>query len=308
MPRHEIRAPVTPALTHAGAGPPAAAVRRGIFDPASPGPLIMGILNVTPDSFSDGGKFSTPNAALAAARRMHQAGAHIIDVGGESTRPGAAPVSIDQELARVLPVIERIRDELEVAVSIDTSKPEVMRAAATSGACMINDVRALRAPGALETARDLKLPVCLMHMLGKPRTMQANPRYDDVVTEVRDFLVSRAATCMNAGISRDRIVIDPGFGFGKNLSHNLALLGRLETLVETGYPVLVGLSRKSMLGTMLNKSVDERMHGSIALALMAYLRGARIFRVHDVEATADALRVAERVLAATDPCTSRSWR
>lgn len=293
-------------MTRAGARPQSAAAKPAAFDPGSPQPVIMGILNVTPDSFSDGGQFNTPDAALAHARRMYEAGARIIDVGGESTRPGAAPVTIDQELDRVLPVIERMRGALDVTISIDTSKPEVMRAAVASGAAMINDVRALRAPAAVEAARELNVPVCLMHMLGEPRTMQLNPQYDDVVTEVRDFLVGRAGACTEAGIPRDHVVIDPGFGFGKTLAHNLSLLGRLDTLVQTGYPVLVGLSRKSMLGAILDRPADQRVHGSVALALMAYLRGARIFRVHDVAATADALRVAAHVVTAAGADAVRS--
>ena len=258
----------------------------------------MGVLNVTPDSFSDGGHFVEVDAAVEHARRMQAAGAHIVDIGGESTRPGAAPVTAQQELDRVMPVIERTCVEIDVAVSIDTSKPEVMRAAVAAGAAMINDVRALREPGALDAARDLDVAVCLMHMLGEPRTMQRNPQYDDVVEDVRAFLVSRAEACLARGIARERIFIDPGFGFGKTLAHNLLLLSRLERLADTGYPVLVGMSRKSMLGAMLERSVDERVHGSVALALIAYLRGARVIRAHDVEATADALEVARRVLEA----------
>lgn len=293
-------------MTHAGPRPQSVAANPAAFNPGSPQPVIMGILNVTPDSFSDGGQFNTPDAAFAHARRMSETGARIIDVGGESTRPGAAPVTIVQELDRVLPVIERMRGELGVTISIDTSKPEVMRAAVASGAAMINDVRALRTPGAVEAARELNVPVCLMHMLGEPRTMQLNPQYDDVVTEVRDFLVGRAVACTEAGIPRDYVVIDPGFGFGKTLAHNLSLLGRLDTLVQTGYPVLVGLSRKSMLGAILDRPADQRVHGSVALALMAYLRGARIFRVHDVAATADALRVAAHVVTAAGADAVRS--
>lgn len=287
-----------PAVNFIDPQSPAAAASPGVPEPAARAPLIMGILNVTPDSFSDGGKFTSPDHALAHARSMHEAGAGIIDVGGESTRPGASPVTADREIDRVLPVIERIRAEIDVTVSIDTSKPEVMRAAVGAGASMINDVRALRSTGALEAARDLNVPVCLMHMLGEPRTMQQNPSYDDVVGEVRDFLVDRAAACIEAGISREHVIIDPGFGFGKNLQHNLTLLAHLDALVSTGFPVLVGLSRKSMLGAILDRTVGERVHGSVALALMAFLGGARIFRVHDVAATADALQVAARVVAA----------
>lgn len=264
----------------------------------------MGVLNVTPDSFSDGGMFSSTGAALAQARDLHAAGAGIIDVGGESTRPGAAPVSINQELDRVLPVIEGIKNELNVAISVDTSKAEVMRAAVAAGAGMINDVRALREAGAMDAARDLGVPVCLMHMLGEPRTMQVNPIYENVVNEVQKFLVDRASLCIDQGIPRRQIVIDPGFGFGKTLAHNLDLLANLDRLAQTGYPVLVGLSRKSMLGAILDRPVDQRVHGSVALALMAYLHGARIFRVHDVAATVDALRVVNRVLEAGEQRTT----
>lgn len=257
--------------------------------------MVMGILNVTPDSFSDGGRFVTPSLALEQARRMHAEGAVIIDVGGESTRPGAAPVSVEQELERVIPVVEAIASELPTRISIDTSKPAVMRQAVSAGASMINDVRALRDEGALEMAGKLGVDVCLMHMQGEPRTMQADPRYQDVVTEVRDFLVQRADACERAGISRGQIYVDPGFGFGKTVEHNLRLLAELGVLAATNYPVMVGLSRKSMIGTLLDRPIDDRVHGSVALALMAYLNGARLIRVHDVAPTVDALRIAERV-------------
>jgi dihydropteroate synthase len=262
-------------------------------------PIVMGILNVTPDSFSDGGRFATPAAALEQARRMHLEGADIIDVGGESTRPGASPVSAGEEIDRVIPVIEAIAAELPTRISIDTSKPLVMRRAVASGACMINDVRALREEGALETAAGLGVDVCLMHMKGEPRTMQADPRYQDVVREVRHFLAARAGECERAGIPRERIYIDPGFGFGKTLEHNLILLAELGALAATGYAVMVGLSRKSMIGTLLDRPVDDRIPGSVALALMAYLNGARLIRVHDVAPTVDALRIAERVRRAS---------
>ncbi len=258
-------------------------------------PMVMGILNVTPDSFSDGGRFVTTSLALEQARRMHAEGAVVIDVGGESTRPGASPVSAEEEIERVIPVIEAIAAELPTRISIDTSKPAVMREAVASGACMINDVRALRQEGAVETAAGLGVSVCLMHMQGEPRTMQADPRYHDVVTEVRDFLVERAGECERAGIPRSRIFIDPGFGFGKNLEHNLRLLAELGALVATNYAVMVGLSRKSMIGTLLDRPLDDRVQGSVALALMAYLNGARLIRVHDVAPTVDALRIAEYV-------------
>ncbi|MDH4133375.1 MAG: dihydropteroate synthase [Gammaproteobacteria bacterium] len=254
-------------------------------------PCVMGILNVTPDSFSDGGRFLSCEAALAQARRMAEEGADIIDIGGESTRPGADDVTIEQELARVIPVIEAVAAAIPVPVSIDTSKPEVMRAAVAAGAGLINDVRALRAPGALGAAADLKVPVCLMHMQGEPRRMQANPVYDDVVNEVGDFLRERVAACTAAGIPRDRIVIDPGFGFGKTVAHNLELLRGLPELREMGLPMLAGLSRKSMIGALLNLPVEERLQASVALALIAVQNGASIVRVHDVRATRDALRM-----------------
>ena len=219
-------------------------------------------------------------------------GAAIIDVGGESTRPGADPVPASEELERVIPVIEFIAAELPVTVSIDTSKPEVMEAAVGAGATMINDVMALRAEGAVETARDLGVPVCLMHMQGLPRTMQENPRYDDVVAEVREFLLRRADACTSAGMQADRLIIDPGFGFGKTLEHNLTLLANLDALVNTGFPVLVGLSRKSMIAAMLDRPVERRAAASAALALIAVQKGAAMVRVHDVAETADALNVA----------------
>ncbi len=266
--------------------------RRGIS------PVIMGILNVTPDSFSDGGRFFDPRLALEQGRRMYAEGASVIDVGGESTRPGSSPVSAQEELDRVLPVVEALARELPARISIDTSKPEVMREAVAAGASMINDVRALRADGALETAAGLGVDVCLMHMQGEPRTMQAHPSYRDVVKEVRAFLLERAQACEGRGIPREKIYIDPGFGFGKNLDHNLRLLAELGALAATNYAVMVGLSRKSMIGKMLDRAPDERVHASVALAVMAYMNGARLIRVHDVAPTADALLVAERVLCA----------
>ncbi|MFO1504645.1 MAG: dihydropteroate synthase [Steroidobacteraceae bacterium] len=251
----------------------------------------MGILNVTPNSFSDGGRFDGRDAALAQARRMVADGAAIIDVGGESTRPGAEPVPLQQELDRVLPVIEAVRRELDVLVSIDTMKPEVMRAAAAAGAGLINDVMALQAPGALEAAAASGAAVCLMHMQGTPRTMQQDPHYEDVVKEVGEFLGARATACRNAGIAADSIVLDPGFGFGKNIDHNLQLLRGLAKLVGE-YPLLVGLSRKSMLGKITGRPVDQRLAGSIVLAALAVAAGARIVRCHDVAETVDAVRVA----------------
>lgn len=268
--------------------------------------MVMGILNVTPDSFSDGGRFIRLSDALGQAQRMHAEGAVIIDVGGESTRPGAAPVSAEEEMERVIPVIEAIAASLPTKISIDTSKAAVMRQAVASGASMINDVRALREEGALETAAALGVDVCLMHMQGEPRTMQADPRYRNVVEEVRDFLVARAGECERAGIPASRIHIDPGFGFGKTVEHNLKLLAELGALTATGYAVMVGLSRKSMIGTLLDRRVDDRIPGSVALALMAYLNGARLIRVHDVGPTVDALRVAERVRRARASCTGEA--
>jgi dihydropteroate synthase len=253
-------------------------------------PKVMGILNVTPDSFSDGGMFVDRERALEHARRMAADGADIIDIGGESTRPGAAPVPVDVELNRVVPLVEALAKE-GLRVSVDTHKPEVMRASLAAGAVMINDVRALQAPDAMATVAASGAAVCLMHMQGEPRTMQAQPRYDDVVTEVRDFLVDRARACEAAGIARDRIVIDPGFGFGKSQEHNLKLLRALGTLVATGYPVLAGLSRKSMLGGIAGRDVNERAAASVAAALAAVARGAAIIRVHDVRETVDALKV-----------------
>ncbi len=257
---------------------------------------VMGILNITPDSFSDGGVFLEPERAVAHGRAMVAAGAGIIDVGGESTRPGATAVSEDEELDRVIPVVEALSAALEVPVSVDTSKPGVMRAAVAAGAGLINDVYALREPGAVEAAAELEVPVCLMHMRGEPRTMQVNPEYEDVVGEVRAFLKERIAVCEAAGIHRQRLLVDPGFGFGKSPEHNLALLRRLEAFTALGVPVLAGLSRKSLIGHVLGRPVDERLAGSIALAVLAATRGARILRVHDVAETVDAVRMVEAVL------------
>ena len=260
-------------------------------------PRVMGILNVTPDSFSDGGRFATRDAAVRHARQLVAEGADLIDVGGESTRPGAAAVSIQDELDRVIPVIEDIAGELPVPVSIDTSKPEVMRAAVRAGATLINDVAALRRPGALAAAAALGVPVCLMHMQGEPRTMQRDPGYRDVVGEVRGFLAERLAACQAAGIPRELLLVDPGFGFGKTLAHNLALLRGLPRLAALGVPVLVGLSRKSMIGALLGAvPVGDRLHGSVAAALLAVQQGAAIVRVHDVGPTVQALRVLAAVV------------
>ncbi len=259
----------------------------------------MGILNVTPDSFSDGGRFIGRADALRRVREMIAEGAGIIDVGGESTRPGARAVAADEELARVIPVIEAIRSESDIPVSIDTSKPEVMRAAVAAGASLINDVRALREPGALAAAAELGVPVCLMHMRGEPRTMQQDPRYDDVVAEVLAFLEQRVAACEAAGIPRERIVLDPGFGFGKTLEHNLALFRALPRFAATGLPVLVGVSRKSMIGQVLEVPVDERLAGSLALASLATWLGAAIIRSHDVRDTVQAVRMIRAVMETT---------
>ncbi|KAA9132477.1 dihydropteroate synthase [Marinihelvus fidelis] len=257
----------------------------------------MGVLNVTPDSFSDGGLHAGIDSALDRARVMVAEGADIIDVGGESTRPGAAPVSVAEECRRVIPVVEAIAAELSVTLSVDTSTPEVMTAAAAAGAGLINDVRALQRPGALEAAAATGLPVCLMHMQGQPDSMQQAPAYDDVVGEVEAYLLERAAVAEGAGIARQDILLDPGFGFGKTLAHNLALLNALPRLAAHGYPVLAGLSRKSMLGTITGRDVDQRLAGSLALALLAAQGGAAVIRVHDVGETRDVLRV----LAATSP-------
>src|SRR5215469_3869094 len=255
-------------------------------------PIVMGVLNVTPDSFSDGGRYASVDAAVAEGLRMAEEGAVLIDVGGESTRPGAGPVSAADELRRVLPVIERLRRATTAVISVDTSKPEVIRAAAAAGAGFINDVRALREPGALEAAAASGCALCLMHMQGDPRTMQVAPYYEDVVAEVRAFLAARVAACRGAGIEAARLSVDPGFGFGKNLEHNLTLLRHLPELVADGPPLLVGLSRKSTVGKLTGREPGERLYGSVALAVIAVLKGARIVRAHDVAATVDALKVA----------------
>jgi dihydropteroate synthase len=256
---------------------------------------IMGILNVTPDSFSDGGDSFSTTAALERARRMVEEGAAIIDVGGESTRPGAQPVTLDEELRRVLPVIEALRDALPVPVSVDTRKPQVMRAAVAAGAGMINDVNALRAGDAAGVAADLGVPVCLMHMQGEPESMQTAPRYTDVVDEVIGFLLDRARDCVAAGVARERILLDPGFGFGKTAEHNLRLLRYLDRLTEQGYPVLVGLSRKSLIGQVLGLPVDKRLYPGVALAVLAVWQGAAIVRCHDVRETREAIRMCQAV-------------
>ncbi len=263
-------------------------------------PQVMGILNVTPDSFSDGGQFLAKDKAVIQAKQMVADGASIIDVGGESTRPGAAIVPVEQEIERVVPVIEAIRSELDVVISIDTSKPEVMRAAVKAGASLINDVQALRVDGALQAAVDLAVPVCLMHAQGTPQTMQNDPRYDDVVTEVIDFLLERVNVCEQAGIARNQLILDPGFGFGKRASHNLRLMKHLDKLIEQGLPVLVGVSRKSIIGALLNVSTEERLAGSLALATIAVWQGAKIIRTHDVRETTQAITLCDHVMQVKD--------
>ena len=259
----------------------------------------MGVLNITPDSFSDGGDFFAPESAVERALQMEAEGAAIIDIGGESTRPGAEPVSVDEEINRVVPVIENLAPRLKIPVSIDTQKPAVMRAAVEAGAGLINDVNALRENDALETAADCSVPVCLMHMQGDPRSMQKAPQYDDVVDDVRNFLRDRVRACEAAGIPRDKLLLDPGFGFGKTVEHNLQLLARLETLCSMGLPLLVGLSRKSMIGKMLGLKVGERLPASIALAVLAVERGATLVRSHDVSATWQALQMSVAIRVAS---------
>lgn len=259
---------------------------------------VMGILNATPDSFSDGGRYSQLDAALRHAEAMVLAGATLIDVGGESTRPGARPVSPAQEVERVAPVVEVIARELDVIISVDTSTPEVMLATAGLGAGMINDVRSLQRPGALEAAASTGLPVCLMHMQGEPGTMQNDPHYEDLLGEVSAFLLERMSQCVAAGIDRQQLILDPGFGFAKTLEHNLSLFRRMEALHALGRPLLVGVSRKSMIGAVLGRPVDQRLSGGLALAALAMTKGARILRVHDVAETADVVRMIAAVQAA----------
>ncbi|HDU8491364.1 TPA: dihydropteroate synthase [Aeromonas hydrophila] len=263
-------------------------------------PHVMGILNVTPDSFSDGGHFNQLERAMTHARQMVAEGATVIDIGGESTRPGAPDVSEQEELDRVIPVVERMVAELEVMISLDTSKAAVMREGCAAGAHLINDVRALLEPGALAAAAVANVPVCLMHMQGQPRTMQAEPHYDDLLGEVRAFFDERIAACLAAGIRREQLLLDPGYGFGKTLAHNYQLLAQQETLLDYQLPLLVGMSRKSMIGNLLGCPVDERLAGSLACALIGMQRGARIIRVHDVRATMDALRTGWMVMTGQD--------
>lgn len=261
--------------------------------------IIMGVLNVTPDSFSDGGRFDSIDAALKQAELMLKQGADIIDVGGESTRPNAKAVSIEDELQRTAPIIEAIQKRFDTFVSIDTSKPEVMRAAADAGANLINDVRALTLDGALQAVSEIQLPVCLMHMKGQPDTMQNNPQYSDVVNEVVGFLNDRVNACLEVGIPSDKILLDPGFGFGKTVEHNYQLLEQLSAIVEMNYSVLVGMSRKSMIGAVTGAAVEERLIGSITLATIAAMKGAHIFRVHDVAQTREALALVDYMQQST---------
>ena len=263
-------------------------------------PHVMGILNVTPDSFSDGGAHNQLVDALKHANLMINAGATIVDVGGESTRPGAAEVSVEEELTRVIPVVEAISRRFEVWISVDTSKPEVIREAARAGAHIINDIRSLTEAGAREAAAETGLPVCLMHMQGQPKTMQEAPKYDDVLADVNRFFSEHIALCEQAGIAKEKLLLDPGFGFGKNLRHNYALLAKLSAFHHFGLPLLVGMSRKSMVGQLLNVGPSERLSGSLACAAIAAMQGAHILRVHDVKETVEAMRVVEATLSARE--------
>lgn len=263
-------------------------------------PHVMGILNVTPDSFSDGGHFNQIERAVAHARQMVADGATLIDIGGESTRPGAPDVSEQEELDRVIPVVERLVSECDVMLSLDTSKAVVMREGCKAGAHLINDVRALQESGALDAAAEARVPVCLMHMQGQPRTMQVEPHYDDLVGEVKAFFDERIAACLAAGIAREQLLLDPGYGFGKTLAHNYQLLAAQGELLDYGLPLLVGMSRKSMIGNLLNRPVGERLAGSLACALIGMQHGARIIRAHDVRETMDALRVGWQSMTGQD--------
>ena len=260
-------------------------------------PHVMGILNVTPDSFSDGGTHNSLVEAVKHANLMINAGATIIDIGGESTRPGALEVSVEEELARVIPVVEAVAQRFEVWISVDTSKPEVIRESARAGAHIINDIRSLTEPGALEAAAQTGLPVCLMHMQGQPKTMQEAPKYNDVFADVVRFFTEHIVRCEQAGIAKEKLLLDPGFGFGKNLTHNYELLARLDEFHRFGLPLLVGMSRKSMIGQLLNVGPTERLNGSLACAVIAAMQGAQIIRVHDVKETVEALRVVEATLS-----------
>ena len=257
--------------------------------------LVMGILNVTPDSFSDGGRFNQLDRALEHALQMQDEGADIIDIGGESTRPGAVAVSVEEELQRVIPVIEKIRQHSDIAISVDTSKPLVMRSAIDAGANMVNDVNALQTDGAISVCVEHGVPVCLMHKQGDPLTMQDNPQYGDIIAEISVYLAARAEACIEAGIASSNIIIDPGFGFGKSLQDNLTLLRQMDKLCALGYPVLVGVSRKSMFGMLLGREAEDRLVASTTAVALAYQKGARFFRVHDVMATCDALKICEAI-------------
>jgi len=261
-------------------------------------PQVMGILNVTPDSFSDGGKHNRLDQALRHAHLMIDAGASLLDIGGESTRPGAAEVSDEEELSRVIPVVEAIALRFDVWISVDTSKASVIKASAQAGAHMINDIRSLSEPGALTAAAETGLPVCLMHMQGQPKTMQHAPLYQDLISEVDSYFAEQILRCMNAGIKRDKLLLDPGFGFGKNLDHNYQLLAKLAEFHHFELPLLVGMSRKSMIGQLLHVSPDKRVSGSIACAVIAAMQGAQIIRVHDVKETVEAMRIVEATLSA----------
>ncbi|MCC2523041.1 dihydropteroate synthase [Vibrio coralliilyticus] len=258
-------------------------------------PQVMGILNVTPDSFSDGGKYNSLENAMIQAEKMINAGVSIIDIGGESTRPGAPDVALEEELSRVIPVIKAIRERFDVWISIDTSKAEVMRQAIEAGADIINDVRALQEPGALEVAAESGLPVCLMHMQGQPRTMQANPHYDDLLKEVGEFLQERVQACEAKGMKKSQLILDPGFGFGKTLEHNYHMLAHLEQFHQFGLPLLAGMSRKSMLFKLLDKAPAECVAASVSCATIAAMKGAQIIRVHDFEQTLDAVKIVSMV-------------
>lgn len=263
-------------------------------------PRVMGIINMTPDSFSDGGVHNTLMKAIRKTSLMVNAGAAIIDVGGESTRPGATPVSVAEELTRVIPLVEAIARRFDVWISVDTSKPEMIRESARAGAHIINDIRALTLPGALEAAAETGLPVCLVHMQGQPATMQAAPEYDDVFAAVNRFFTEQIARCQHAGIAKEKLMLDPGFGFGKNLFHNYRLLARLSEFHHFALPLLVGMSRKSMVGQLLNVAPAQRLHGSLACAVIAAMQGAQIIRAHDVKETVEAMRVVETTLSAKE--------
>ncbi|MCT6516410.1 MULTISPECIES: dihydropteroate synthase [Enterobacterales] len=263
-------------------------------------PQVMGILNVTPDSFSDGGTHNSLNDAVDHAAKLIAEGASIIDIGGESTRPGASDVSIDEELQRVVPVVEAIRQRFDVWISVDTSKAQVITESANVGASIINDIRSLQEPGALEAAAKTGLPVCIMHMQGDPKTMQQSPHYENVMMDVDRFLQENIQRCVDAGIEKNQIILDPGFGFGKNLAHNYQLLAHLSELHHFGLPILAGMSRKSMVGQLLNVPPKERVAGSVACAVIAAMQGAQIIRVHDVKETVDAMKVVQATLSAKE--------